>query len=84
MNLAILSFNRGAKSFVSLAETLGIKLGLHCTTHFNKCDVFRIQRAENKQSDVEQKRRQAEQRHKAAAEERLRRHEGTTYKAGGF
>ena len=69
VNLAILSFNRGAKSFVSLAKTFGYQA--------RTPDVLCIQRAENKQSDVERKRRQAEQRHKAAAEERLRRHEGT-------
>ena len=48
VNLAILSFNRGAVSYLSLAKRLGIQPGPHCATHFRKCDVIRIRRSEKK------------------------------------
>ena len=82
VNLAVLSFNRGAKSFVSLAERMGVSPGVHCATHFHKCDVFRIKRSEIKQSAREKKRRRDESLRKAAAEERMHQAEGDTYRPG--
>lgn len=85
LNLAILSCNRGAKSFVSLAERMGLKPGLGCATYFHKCDVLRIDRAEKRQSVVDGKRRQEERRRKATAEKRLLEAEGAIHtKQGHF
>jgi len=71
VNLAHTSLNRGANSFVSFLERLGVTPGPHCATHFHKCDVFRIKRSEKKRSAVEKKKRKAESRHKALVQEQM-------------
>ena len=84
VNLAIISFNRGAKSFVTLAEHMGLMPGSTCHEYFHKQDVFRIKRAEKLQLAGERRRRKENKRHKVAAEEQKHAAEGTTYQSGGF
>ena len=42
LNLAVLQFNRGAISFVSIAERMKIQVGSHSIRYFREKDVFRI------------------------------------------
>ncbi len=42
LNLAVLQFNRGTISFVSIAERMKIQVGSHSIRYFREKDVFRI------------------------------------------
>ena len=59
LNLAVLQFNRGAMSFVSIAERMKIQLDSRSIRYFREKDVFRINRTEKRQQAVEKKRMEA-------------------------
>ncbi len=82
VNLAVLTFNRGAMSVVHLGESLGVKPGPLFTNFFREADVFRQKRAELKASGVSKKARLAAQRRRTLAEDLLIAAEGSTYGAG--
>ncbi len=84
LNLAVLQFNRGAMSFVSIVERMKIPLDSRSIRYFREKDVFRINRAEKRQQAVEKKRMEAVKRRKAAAQRQSTASEGRTYQAGGF
>ncbi len=84
VNIATLTFNRGNRTIISLAELMGCKLSVQSATFFRKRDEVRIRVAQKNLSVLEKKKRKAESRRKATAEDLLRRSEGDTYLAGAF
>lgn len=83
MSLAVLTFNREAVSSTHLMKSMGLQPGKLCATHFHRCDVLRIKRAEKRRSLCEKKRRKAKRRLKAAAQKLMLRVEGgPSYQAG--
>ncbi len=57
VNMAILMFNEGNKSIISLAENLGCKLSVHSATYFCKHDEIRIKKHANKNMSEHETRR---------------------------
>ena len=86
VNLAVLSYNRGAFSFIPLAEHMKVQPGSSLVNYFSVRDHRCIGNAEKRNKSVEKKRLLALKRYRTAAERRgellmiLLMHQGCSWK----
>ena len=81
---AVLVFNSGRQSLLSVIERLGIHAGPLCRANLAAQDSYRIKRSRSRESKAAKKRRKTKRLMEKRVEEAHIEEEGVTYSAGGF